>query len=474
MKVKNAFFLVSICFKRISWCFGGQSNADAPTFEEIVGRSEQIWTPMSNYLNGTNFKDNAMSRVINGIVVQNRRYDYHVQATGGTKACGGILIAENIVLTAAHCKDGFKQVYIGMYKWFQNNDNYKELINVLHEIPHPDFDPKTYDSDLMIVVLERKSKFPPVCISNDDTLLKTDKSVLHVMGFGNTQESGTLSYLLREVDVRYIDNDSCKKEYPQHIISNEMMCCDSSHETKDACQGDSGGPLIVKGDSAKNDVAVGIVSWGVGCARYPGVYSRISTMHAWISEHVELYGSNLASCGLDDAASPAKAPIKSPTAKSGNECEVSNDTSFRRQDESCLTLMTKNHWEACKILVVKAKCPVSCAFQTLVPLAGKCEDNWNWRWNTVESKDCGWIKKNPDFCRKRSWPDGNQIKFHCPKSCGLCQYSPGTYLPEDNPNYMKDNNIRLKCNNWVARKNTSRLCKSPRIKANCPVTCACF
>ena len=47
---------------------------------------------------------------------------------------------------------------------------------------------------------------------------------------------------------------------------------------KDACQGDSGGPVI------QNGVAVGLVSWGVGCgdARYPGVKTRVANYIDWI------------------------------------------------------------------------------------------------------------------------------------------------------------------------------------------------
>ena len=51
-----------------------------------------------------------------------------------------------------------------------------------------------------------------------------------------------------------------------------MMC--AMDPGQDACQGDSGGPLY----DQENDVVVGIVSWGVGCAGdFPGVYAQIST-----------------------------------------------------------------------------------------------------------------------------------------------------------------------------------------------------
>eukprot|EP00588_Corethron_pennatum_P013871 CAMPEP_0194276084 /NCGR_PEP_ID=MMETSP0169-20130528/8760_1 /TAXON_ID=218684 /ORGANISM="Corethron pennatum, Strain L29A3" /LENGTH=451 /DNA_ID=CAMNT_0039019713 /DNA_START=233 /DNA_END=1588 /DNA_ORIENTATION=- len=451
---------------------------------------------MANYLNSTSFKDDFMSRVINGNVAERRRYDYHIQAYGGNKACGGILIASNIVLTAAHCKDGFKKVFIGMYKWYQRKDNYKELITVSREIPHPEFDSRTYHSDLMLVVLERDSKFPPVCISNNDTLLEEDKSILHVMGFGKTLEHGSLSYLLREVDVRYINNDSCREEYPHNVISDRMMCCDSSSEKKDACQGDSGGPLIIKGNSARNDVAVGIVSWGIGCARYPGVYTRISAMHEWISEKVQQHGGTLASCGFDDpskipsinpnkaqSTKPSKLPSKQPSkdpsmlpSKKASQknvltsvdtkCEVSDDAAFRRKGKNCTQLMVKDHWQACKVRKIKAKCPVSCAFQTLS--AGKCEDNLDWRWKDLKSKNCDWIANNLDYCSKLNRPDGNQVKFHCPNSCGLCEYIPGKYVPKDDANFMKGRCQR------VTEANADRQCKRFASKAHCPVACACF
>ena len=52
--------------------------------------------------------------------------------------------------------------------------------------------------------------------------------------------------------------------------------------------GDSGGPLILKGNSSDEDILLGIVSWGEGCAdpRYPDVYSRISYFASWIIEQV--------------------------------------------------------------------------------------------------------------------------------------------------------------------------------------------
>ena len=45
------------------------------------------------------------------------------------------------------------------------------------------------------------------------------------------------------------------------------------------CQGDSGGPLVVEDGTTEQDTLVGVVSWGIGCARsgLPGIYAEVSS-----------------------------------------------------------------------------------------------------------------------------------------------------------------------------------------------------
>jgi trypsin len=102
-----------------------------------------------------------------------------------------------------------------------------------------------------------------------------------VTGWGRTSEGGSSSTTLRQVTVQIINQSTCNSAYSAHGgVSSNMICAGVPGGGRDACQGDSGGPLITTNPRS----LVGIVSWGVGCARpqFPGVYARVSSVCNWI------------------------------------------------------------------------------------------------------------------------------------------------------------------------------------------------
>ena len=84
---------------------------------------------------------------------------------------------------------------------------------------------------------------------------------------GNGME---LSDELLEVDLEYVESDTCDKMHGGNDeITDDMLCAAGKG---DSCGGDSGGPLIRKGNSIEEDSLVALVSWGRGCADpdFPG------------------------------------------------------------------------------------------------------------------------------------------------------------------------------------------------------------
>merc|ERR1712071_154297 len=136
----------------------------------------------------------------------------------------------------------------------------------------------------MLVKLKRPSTVGHIVkIDNGDADLSAGLDVT-VMGWGSIDECDTKTDVLLEVEVDIIPNDICNTAYEDSDGVTENMIC-AAREGKDSCRGDSGGPLIIKGASSyEEDIQVGIVSWGRGCAQpgFPGVYVRVSAFYDFI------------------------------------------------------------------------------------------------------------------------------------------------------------------------------------------------
>lgn len=227
-------------------------------------------------------------KIVGGYPAQKGRFPYQVglmsEFSDDIPFCGGSLIAKKYVLTAAHCAGFAKRVQIGRYD-FSDSQDFSEEIDVLREIPHPNYDEDNIDYDFMLIELAQESSITPVKIDDGSIeLSRTDD--MTVIGWGRTSSYfGSQSEVLLEVQVGFVPNMLCNRPY-EGAITDRMLC--GYRRRKDSCQGDSGGPLLIKGSNASEDVQIGVVSWGAGCARlfYPGVYARISEVLPFINEYV--------------------------------------------------------------------------------------------------------------------------------------------------------------------------------------------
>lgn len=245
-------------------------------------------------------------RIIGGKKANAGRYSYTVGLIDGKGLyCGGALITKDMVLTAAHCGDSSSLnfgVFAGSEYLSDRFDNrYGEMLYPKNRWSHPDFNFGTMNNDFLIYQLKNPVTVDVavVRVNDDSNNPSRQGDRLVALGWGNTNANGAYkgSDALMEVGVGYIPNTDCRKrtgyvgnDYVsyQSQVEDSMLC--SLDNGKDGCQGDSGGPLIIEGNDSKgrNDVLVGLSSWGVACAHstLPGVYARVSSQYNWIKSIV--------------------------------------------------------------------------------------------------------------------------------------------------------------------------------------------
>jgi len=272
---------------------GARTVRPIPTLYSLPGPLGSPWA--RQMLFGPGF------RIVNGVEAIPHEFPFMaVLLNRNRQFCGGSLIDQKHILTAAHCVAHMSKydvqnlrVRLGDHNIHQDSDSTHTEKRVKRVIRHKGFSSSTLWNDVAILTMEDDVEFTPniqpICLAEGSSSYVDN--IVTVAGWGTLKEGGKQPSVLMKVDVKVWTNERCKTSYGSNApggITSHMMC--ASDTNRDSCSGDSGGPLFTCPWGGRC-TQIGIVSWGIGCAKpqYPGVYTRVTQMLEWIQRIVDEY-----------------------------------------------------------------------------------------------------------------------------------------------------------------------------------------
>ncbi|XP_050074273.1 serine protease 53-like [Anopheles maculipalpis] len=238
--------------------------------------------------------------------------------------CGGSIISENFILSAAHCIEEPNPeryfVKVGLYQLYNDTDPNVEIYNLFEIILHSKYDSRKFYNDIALMRPDRVISFStfvifPICLwpAHNPSLIDVLRQSGIAVGFG-FDESHRISETLQQASMKVIEKQKCIEQLPEHVrfLPQDVgkLCAIGTETGANVCSGDSGGGLYFAKDqvwylrgivsaAARMDLDNGESSCN---AALPATYTDVAQYTSWINAHQRMVDQRnllkLEDCGM--------------------------------------------------------------------------------------------------------------------------------------------------------------------------------